>query len=273
MPECAQAVQDRTCIMRFEAVSKSFPDGFLHRKKVLQDISFEIYEGEILGLIGASASGKSTLARLMMRLEEPDSGAIYYRDIKLNQASLKTVERRRIERGCHLLFQDAGASLNPHMKVEQIIAEPLRIHQGLRAGDELRSRVLENMQKVGLAESLLSAYPAELSGGQKQRVALARGLILQPELLVADEPLSSLDSLAQVQILELFRKIKTHDKFSLVLISHDISALACLCDRIAVMHQGQLLEIASCDDIFHRPCHPYTRALVRAASYECKEGE
>ena len=225
-------------------------------------VSFALREGEMLGLVGESGSGKTTLANCVVRLHEPTSGSIrlHGRDI----THLSRRELRPLRRRLHMVFQDPYSSLNPRMSAGEIVAEPLRLHRIAGRKDRERS-VIDIFERVGLGPEHRFRYPHELSGGQRQRVGLARSLILEPTVLVADEPVSALDVSVQASILNLLRDLQRDMGFSCLFITHDLATVEFLCDRIAVMSLGQLVEVASRDAIFSDPQHPYTQALLSAA--------
>jgi oligopeptide/dipeptide ABC transporter ATP-binding protein len=225
-------------------------------------VSFTLREGEMLGLVGESGSGKTTLANCIVRLLEPTSGSIRLRGRDITHLSRR--ELRPLRRDLHMVFQDPYSSLNPRMTAGEIVAEPLRLH-GLAARKVRERRVIDTFERVGLGPEHRFRYPHELSGGQRQRVGLARSLILNPSVLVADEPVSALDVSVQASILNLLRDLQREMQFSCVFITHDLATVEFLCDRIAVMYLGQLVEVATRDEIFRDPQHPYTQALLSAA--------
>lgn len=243
-------------------LEKGFLSKFSRKQKVVHavcGVSLEIKEGELFGLVGETGSGKTTLGRCILRLEEPTSGSIIYNDkdlIKLNKTEL-----RKLRRELQIVFQDPYSSLNPFQTVEKIVGRPLEIHSNLTR-IEIRDRVITILQAVGLGEDVLARYPHELSGGQRQRVAIARALVLHPKFIVADEPTSALDVSIQAQILNLIQDLQEKYRFSCLFITHDLSVVRYLCDRIAVMYLGKIVELASADQLFNNPLHPYTRILL-----------
>lgn len=224
-------------------------------------VSFSVRQGETLGLVGESGCGKTTLSRTILRLIKPTSGTVRYigRDIfKLNEKELRKI---RLEMA--MIFQDPYASLNPRMTVSDIVGEPIDIY-GLAKGDERKRRVLELIEKVGLATFHLYRYPHEFSGGQKQRIGIARALAGNPKLIFADEPVSSLDVSVRAQILNLMNDLQEELGLTYLYISHDLSTVRHMCDRVAVMYVGKLVELASVKEIYSNPQHPYTEALISA---------
>jgi oligopeptide transport system ATP-binding protein len=225
-------------------------------------VSFSIAPGELLGLVGESGSGKSTVANCVMRLVEPTDGTIRLKGREITHLSRR--ELRPLRRDMHMVFQDPYSSLNPRMTCGQIVAEPPRV-QGLARGRTLDQLVIDLFDRVGLRPELRFRYPHELSGGQRQRVGLARSLSVSPALLVADEPVSALDVSVQAAILNLLRDLQEGMGFSCLFITHDLATVEYLCDRVAVMYLGKIVEIAPTRELFASPQHPYTQALLSAA--------
>ena len=230
--------------------------------KAVQDVSFDIREGETLGLVGESGCGKSTLGRTLLRLLDPTSGSIVFegQDITpLSQAKL-----RPLRRDMQIIFQDPYASLNPRMTVRAILTEPLRIF-ALTAGQaETNKRISELLLKVGLPEDAAQRYPHQFSGGQRQRIGIARALAVRPKFIVCDEPISALDVSIQAQIVNLLQDLQISEALTYLFISHDLQIVRYMCDRVAVMYLGSLVEIADATALFASPTHPYTRALLSA---------
>jgi len=237
--------------------------GLLRRRvgtvRAVDGVSFEVGRGETFGLVGESGSGKSTVARAVLRLEEPTAGKVRFDGEDLGGLGAEALRLRR--RHMQMVFQDPFASLNPRMRVGAIVREPLDIH-GLGEGGERERRVADLLERVGLGARSAWLFPHELSGGQRQRVGIARALASRPGLVVADEPISSLDVSIQAQIVNLLEDLKDELGLTYLLIAHDLSMVRHACDRVAVMYLGRLVEAGTRDDVFGRPRHPYTRALL-----------
>jgi oligopeptide transport system ATP-binding protein len=230
--------------------------------KAVDGVTLDIFKGETLGLVGESGCGKSTLGRAILRLTEPTSGHVFYRDRDLAQLSAR--EMRDHRRHLQIIFQDPYASLNPRMTVGQIIGEPLETFQ-LARGREAERRVQELMETVGLSKRFVKRYPHEFSGGQRQRIGIARALAVDPDFIVADEPISALDVSIQAQIMNLLERLKREKNLTYLFISHDLRAIRHVSDRVAVMYLGQLVEVTDARVIYDEPLMPYTKALISAA--------
>ena len=254
-------VQAEHLVKSFSSGQGAFATSSAARRRAVNNVSLAIESGETLGLVGESGSGKSTLGRMLLRLVEPDSGSVHFdgHDVLAARGS----ELRRLRRDMQIIFQDPYGSLDPRMTVEQIVCEPVVIH-----GSESRSgrsrRAAEMMRAVGLDESALGRYPHEFSGGQRQRVGIARALMLRPRFVVADEPVSALDVSVGAQIVNLLRQLQKEFQLTYLFISHSLPVVRYLANRIAVMKQGELVEIGSTEQITTAPRHEYTRTLLAA---------
>ena len=258
----------KNVIMSVDHLSKDF---VIRGKKIgekskllhaLSDVSFDIYEGEPLGIIGESGCGKSTLGRCLVKLHKPSAGTITYNGKDL--WNLPVYEREAARRDIQMIFQDSGAALNPRMSIRQIMLEPVKISRRIRDREMLENRLREILKETGLDESILSKKPGELSGGQRQRVAIGRSLLMEPRLIIADEPIASLDISIQAQIVMLFKKLQQEKRFSFLFIAHDLSMVRFLSDTTGVMKNGKLVEMAPTKELFENPQHPYTQSLLSA---------
>ena len=229
--------------------------------KAVDGVTIDIYPGETLGLVGESGCGKSTLGRAIVRLNEPTSGQVLYHGRDL--AHLSTREMREHRRHLQIIFQDPYASLNPRMTIGQIVGEPLETFK-LAKGREADERIQELLETVGLSKRFIKRYPHEFSGGQRQRIGIARALAVDPDFIVADEPISALDVSIQAQIMNLLEKLQREKKLTYLFISHDLRAIRHVSDRVAVMYLGKLVELADARAIYADPLMPYTRALISA---------
>lgn len=254
-------------IVQIENLKKHFPiyGGVLRRRvaavHAVDGVSFDVKKGETTGLVGESGCGKTTLGRTMLHLIKPTSGTVRYMGRDISKLGGKEMRRLRLEMA--MVFQDPYASLNPRMTIADIIGEPIDIHN-LAKGVEKEERIMELLERVGLIPYHLYRYPHEFSGGQKQRIGIARALVGNPKLLVADEPVSSLDVSVRAQILNLLEDLQTDFGFSCLYISHDLSTVKHMSDRVAVMYVGKLVEVAPVKKLFEAPRHPYTKALMSA---------
>jgi oligopeptide transport system ATP-binding protein len=246
-------------------ISKYFPvkAGIFQREVArvyaVNDVSFTLNRGETLGIVGESGCGKSTLARALIRLYEPSSGSVHFDGQDFT--SLNAAELKKARRKMQMIFQDPYASLNPRMSIGKILEEPLLLHN-VGTPEQRRSKVLSLLKRVGLREDAVSRYPHEFSGGQRQRVGIARALALEPDLVLCDEAVSALDVSIQAQVLNLLVELQQEFGLTYLFISHDLAVVKYISDRVAVMYLGRVAEIASSDDLYQSPKHPYTKALL-----------
>ena len=254
-----------TALIHIRSLKKYFQtyDGFLSKRdktvKAVDDVSLDIEHGEILGLVGESGCGKTTLGRMSINLIKPTSGEVFFNGVdilKLDNQSLNALRPKM-----QIIFQDPFSSLNPRFTVERIIGEAMMIH-GLAVRSNLKMKVAEIMQKVGLPQSLMNRYPHEFSGGQRQRIGIARALSLNPQYLVCDEPISALDVSIQAQIINLLKELQDKENISILFISHDLNVVKHLSHRTAVMYLGQIVESVPTKNLNNKAAHPYTRALL-----------
>ncbi len=257
-----------TALLQLENVQTHFPveRGFIFKQRVgtvraVDGIDLVLAEGETLGLVGESGCGKSTLGRTILQLVPPTAGKVVFAG--RNLAALPADELRRARAGFQMIFQDPYASLNPRMTVFDTLAEAVGTHRSLPRR-ELAARVVELMERVGLAPRFLKKYPHEFSGGQRQRIAIARALAVEPKLIIADEPVSALDVSIQAQIINLLARLTREMRLTTIFISHDLSVVKHLSDRIAVMYLGKIVELGPAEAVFDKPLHPYTKSLVSA---------
>ncbi len=255
-------------LLEVEHLMKYFPikEGLLIDREVaavhaVDDVSFTLKQGETLGLVGESGCGKSTLCRAVLQLLQPTSGSVRFEGEELVGRSRR--QMRPLRREMQMIFQDPFASLNPRKRVGQIIGDPLRLH-GIASGGDLKRRVQELLDRVGLSAEHFNRFPHEFSGGQRQRIGIARALALQPKLIIADEPVSALDVSIQAQIINLLDELQDEFQLSYIFVAHDLSVVRHVSDRIAVMYLGKVVEIAPAAELYDGPVHPYSVALLSA---------
>lgn len=232
--------------------------------RAVDGISFEVRKGEVFSLVGESGSGKSTVAKAVMGIYPASKGEIYFMDHLISDKRSYVKARKHIQKNIQIVFQDSAAALNPRMRVLDIISEPLVVNKIFATKEQRRERVAELMSQVGLDPLYMTKYPNELSGGQRQRVAIARAISLNPDMVVADEPVASLDVSIQAQIINLFEYLRQERGFSFFFIAHDLSLVRYISDRVGVMFAGKIVEISTAKELFSNPRHPYTQSLLSA---------
>ena len=268
----ASPPQASSPLLEIKNLKKHFPirRGFFKRTvgyvKAVDDVSLQVQEGETLGLVGESGCGKTTTGRMILRAIPSTEGDVFFRDPDLGRVNVTELDEQRLKQVRHnmrMIFQDPHASLNPRMTILELIGAPLRA-MSLARGSDLEDRVAHTLHLVGLAPEVMRRYPHAFSGGQRQRIGIARALVCQPNLVVADEPVSALDVSVQAQILNLLQDLQAQMGLTYVFVAHDLSVVAHICDRVAVMYVGKLVEMAPTFELFTNPKHPYTEALLSA---------
>ena len=259
---------DRDIVLKARDLRKYYPikGGVLQRQvgevKAVDGVSFDLYKGETLGIVGESGCGKSTLGRVLMRLEEPTDGTVEFDGVQMYEQSGSAM--RKMRRDIQIVFQDPYTSLNPRRTVGEIVGEPFNIHPDVVPKKGRRKAVQELLELVGLNPEHINRYPHQFSGGQRQRIGIARGIALNPKVLICDEPVSALDVSVQAQVVNLMEKLQRELGLAYIFIAHDLSVVRHISDRVGVMYLGRLVEIGDEDEIYSRPTHPYTQALLSA---------
>ena len=255
-------VQVRDLVMHFPVTKGVVFQRQVGAVKAVDGVSFNIKKGETLGLVGESGCGKSTTGRAILQLYKPTAGSVIFQGQDL--VKLKGEDMRRMRRKVQMIFQDPYASLNPRMTVGDIVGEPIRVHNLRKGNKDVRDRVQELLQLVGLNPYFINRYPHEFSGGQRQRIGIARALATEPALLIADEPVSALDVSIQAQVVNLMQDLQQEFGLTYIFIAHDLSVVRHISDRIAVMYKGKIVEIGAAEDIYQHPQHEYSRTLLAA---------
>jgi oligopeptide transport system ATP-binding protein len=253
----------KNVLLKVEHLKQYFKLDRKSKVKAVDDVSFEIYEGETFGLVGESGSGKTTIGRSIIRLYDITGGNVLFEG-KQASGKLKKEERASIARNMQMIFQDPMACLNPRMNIRDIVAEGIDIHNLAKTKEERDEMVYSILSKVGLAREHAGRYPHEFSGGQRQRIGIARALITNPKLVICDEPISALDVSIQSQVVNLLKKLQKELGLTYLFIAHDLSMVRYISDRIAVMHKGKIVELADAEELYNNPLHPYTRSLMSA---------
>ncbi|MBB6622349.1 ATP-binding cassette domain-containing protein [Clostridium gasigenes] len=255
---------DKEKILEVKNLKQYFHLDKNHIIKAVDDISFEIYKGEIFGLVGESGAGKSTVGRSIIKINKSTAGEIIYKGKNIANNLVYKKEKKSINKTMQFIFQDSTSALNERMTIGEIIGEPLKIQGLYKNKEEKMNKVYEMLELVGLDKSYASKYPSEFSGGQRQRVGIARALSMNPDFIIADEPIASLDVSMQAQIVNLFKKLKKEKELTCLFITHDLSMVRYISDRIGVMYRGKLVELAEAKELYEMPLHPYTKSLLQS---------
>lgn len=253
----------RKKLLEVRHLRKYFKTGTKQEIRAVNDLSFDIYEGEVFGLVGESGCGKSTTGRLIVQLYQPTGGEIHFNDQNIFQIK-GSKGKNRLRREIQMIFQDPSASLDPHMIARDLIAEGMDVHHLSGSSHQREEKVRRLLEEVGLGPEYAERHPHEFSGGQRQRIGIARALAMDPKLIIADEPISALDVSIQAQVVNLLKKIQREKGLTYLFIAHDLSMIKYISDRIGVMHGGRIVELADAEELYRRPLHPYTRSLLSA---------
>ncbi|MCM3114282.1 ABC transporter ATP-binding protein [Neobacillus sp. MER 74] len=250
-------------LLEIKNLKQYFNEGKTNEVKAVDNVSFDIYKGEVMGLVGESGCGKSTTGRTIIRLYDATGGEVLYDGVNVHGKKSKK-QLKEFNRKMQMIFQDPYASLNPRLKIADVIAEGIDIHGLAKSKEDRMEQVYELLETVGLNREHANRYPHEFSGGQRQRIGIARALAVQPEFIIADEPISALDVSIQAQVVNLMRKLQKEKSLTYLFIAHDLSMVKYISDRIGVMYFGKMVELASADDLYKNPLHPYTQSLLSA---------
>ncbi len=257
-------MSEREVLVEVQNLKQYFRMGRKGVVKAVDDISFKIYKGETFGLVGESGSGKSTTGRTMIRLYNPTGGKVYMEGERIDGKKVSKHAVANVNRNMQMIFQDPMACLNPRMKVEDIIAEGIDIHNLSSSKEDRKQKIIEMLNLVGLNEQHADRYPHEFSGGQRQRIGIGRAMAVEPKFIIADEPISALDVSIQAQVVNLMNELKEKRGLTYLFIAHDLSMVKYISDRIAVMYKGKIMELTTSKQLFEKPLHPYTRSLLSA---------
>ncbi|NJH99874.1 ATP-binding cassette domain-containing protein [Staphylococcus hyicus] len=254
---------EKEVLVEVKHLKQYFNQGKRNEVRAIDDISFDIYKGETFGLVGESGSGKSTTGKAIIKLNDVTDGQVLYEGVNI-QSIKKRKDLLKFNKKIQMIFQDPYASLNPRLKVMDIVAEGIDIHGLAKDKKDRKKRVYDLLETVGLRKSHANRYPHEFSGGQRQRIGIARALAVEPEFIIADEPISALDVSIQAQVVNLMQKLQRERNITFLFIAHDLSMVKYISDRIAVMHLGKIVELGPADEIYNQPLHPYTKSLLSA---------
>ncbi|HAR6486939.1 TPA: ATP-binding cassette domain-containing protein [Staphylococcus pseudintermedius] len=256
-------MNEKEVLVEVKNLKQYFNQGKRNEVRAIEDISFKIFKGETFGLVGESGSGKSTTGKAIIKLNDVTDGQVLYEGVNIQEIK-KRKDLLKFNKKIQMIFQDPYASLNPRLKVMDIVAEGIDIHGLAKDSKDRKKRVYDLLETVGLRKSHANRYPHEFSGGQRQRIGIARALAVEPEFIIADEPISALDVSIQAQVVNLMQKLQRERNITFLLIAHDLSMVKYISDRIAVMHLGRIVELGPADEIYHNPIHPYTKSLLSA---------
>ena len=250
-------------LLEIKNLKQYFNEGKANEVKAVDNVSFDIYKGEVMGLVGESGCGKSTTGRTIIRLYDATGGEVLYDGVDVHGRKSKK-QLKEFNRKMQMIFQDPYASLNPRLKIADVIAEGIDIHGLAKSKEDRMNQVYELLETVGLNREHANRYPHEFSGGQRQRIGIARALAVQPEFIIADEPISALDVSIQAQVVNLMKKLQNEKELTYLFIAHDLSMVKYISDRIGVMYFGKMVELAPADELYKNPLHPYTQSLLSA---------